>query len=141
MTLLVCRGQALQRHQASRRDPDAAIVRVCTRHTFTLLDEARTKFVPLDLLPRLLCRAHAVAGVRRVGGEGGAELLWRDGCVYELSSGCVGKLSLEGNHLLVRAVRHDAAVLALCEGSVAHTMVMRRRLTCAASTRTTCGGV
>ena len=112
VTLLVRRPQALQRHQASRRAPNASIVRVYTRHTFTLLDEARTKFVPLDLLPRLLCRAHAVAAVRRVGGEGGAELLWRDGCVYELSSGCVGRLSLEGNHLLVRTLVAVRAVVA-----------------------------
>lgn len=108
----MCPPQALQHHCASRHGPDTAVVRVHTRHTFTLLDEARTKFVPLDLLPRLLCRAHAVAGVRRVGGEGGAELLWRDGCVYELSSGCVGRLSLEGNHLLVRTLVAVRAVVA-----------------------------
>lgn len=97
--------QALQRHRASLSDHDATVVRVHTRFVFKLGDNARTKFVPLDLLPRVLSRAHAVAGVRRGGENGEAALLWRDGCVYELSSGCVGKLNLEGRHLLVRDTR------------------------------------
>ena len=67
-----------------------------------LMDKSHTKFVPLDLLPRLLCRAHAVASVRRTG-KHGMGLLWRDGCVYELQSGCIGRLSLVGRRLFVRA--------------------------------------
>ena len=139
-------AQALHRHQASTRDANADIVRVHTRHEFTLGDDARTKFVPLDLLPRLLCRAHAVADVRYGGEHGDTALLWRDGCVYELSSGCVGKLSLEGRHLLVRVPSCVRAVwqarCAALPRRVATRVPCRVacRSTCVASTRTTCGG-
>ena len=137
--------QTVRRHRASFRNANAAIVRVFTRHTFTLLDDARTTFVPLDLMPRLMCRAHAVAAVRKLGGAGGGmPLVWRDGCVYELGSGCVATLSLEEQHLLVRG-----AVVAMCgRRAVQYTgaphvprlLLFTIRLTCVASTRTTCGG-